>query len=174
MFMFHFQNGFEKFRALRSGLCVFIGLLLASPALQAQMTIENGDTINYVDASNFKQGHWKVSNKIKKLPGYKDDQMVEEGRYVNSKKEGVWKQYYPTSVVKNEIMYKNNVPNGFSRFYYASGKISEEGTWVNNKWEGNYKYYYENGQLNYPLLLYILSNHFLKFLYKRQPHEHLV
>lgn len=140
-------------RFLKISLVGFLTLLFAffsSGDLRAQtFEIENGDTINRTDASNLKQGYWKVYNKIKKLPGYEDDQLVEEGSYVDNKKEGVWKTYYNNGKLKSEITYKNNIANGFARFYYKNGNVSEEGNWVNNKWDGKYKYYYENGQISY-------------------------
>lgn len=117
--------------------------------LSQTFIVQKGDTINYTDVNNLKQGHWKIYNITKKLPGYTDDQLVEEGKYINNKKEGIWTQYYNNGSVKNEITYKNNVAHGYARFFYKNGKLSEEGTWINNKWDGKYKYYYESGKLSY-------------------------
>lgn len=129
----------------------FILLIFNSGQMIFSQTFEilNGDTINYVDANNMKQGAWKINNKTKKLPGYEDSQLVEEGDYVNNKKEGIWNQYYNNGKLKSEITYSNNLPKGYAKFYYKNGFISEEGSWVNNKWEGKYKYYYETGQIAY-------------------------
>lgn len=105
------------------------------------------DTINKVDAEGHKQGKWVVTNKIKNLPDYKDDQKVEEGMYADNKKTGIWKEYYPNGNVKNKITFENNRPNGYAIMYHDNGKISEEGLWKNNRWVGDYKLYYENGQV---------------------------
>ena len=75
--------------------------------------------------------------------------MKEEGKYVNGKKEGLWKFYYPSGKIKQEVTYKNNRPNGFVRIYYENGNVSEEGIWKGNKWVGKYKYYHKNGKLAY-------------------------
>lgn len=107
------------------------------------------DTLNFVDGANLKQGHWIIKNSIKKTPGYKENQIIEEGNYLNSKKTGLWKQFYETGKIKSEITYKNNIPFGYAKFYFRNGNISEEGNWENYKWNGNYKYYYEGGQLRY-------------------------
>lgn len=115
---------------------------------QSYELLEN-DTINYVDANNLKQGKWVVKNSIKKLPGYKDDQVVEEGHYKDSKKTGIWKQFFPSGKTKNEITFTNNRPSGYAKFYYENGGVQEEGQWENNRWIGQYKMYYENGQLYY-------------------------
>ena len=109
----------------------------------------SGDTINRLDSANIKQGHWIIYNKTKKLPDYTDDQMVEEGVYVNGKKEGVWRQYWNNGKVKSETTYKNNLQSGSAKIYYKNGSISEEGTWIGGKWDGSYKLYYENGNLSY-------------------------
>ena len=53
--------------------------------------IINGDTINYIDENNLKQGFWKIFGRMKKLPDYQPDQVVEQGDYENSRKQGIWK-----------------------------------------------------------------------------------
>jgi antitoxin component YwqK of YwqJK toxin-antitoxin module len=108
----------------------------------------NQDTINLIDASNLKQGHWIFFGKMKKLPGYKDDQKVEEGGFVDSKKSGTWKKYFPSGNTENEITYQNGRPNGHYVNYYDNGKVQEEGNWVNNKPIGTFKRYHENGNLS--------------------------
>jgi antitoxin component YwqK of YwqJK toxin-antitoxin module len=105
----------------------------------------NGDTINRIDANKMKQGHWVITGKIKKLPGYGEDSKIEEGDYLDNKKVSTWIQYYSNGKIKNEIPFVNNRPNGYAKMYYESGKLSEEGMWKETKWVGVYKYYYENG-----------------------------
>jgi len=78
---------------------------------------------------------------------YTDDQKIEEGRYVDSKKTGIWKEYYPNNNTKSIITYENNRPNGYAKMYHENGKIKEEGLWKNNRWVGDYKLYYDNGQV---------------------------
>lgn len=118
-------------------------------ALAQSFEIVGNDTINYVDEQNLRQGFWIILNKIKKLPGYKEDAKVEEGNYKDSKKVGLWKQFYPSGRIKNEITYANNRPSGYARIYYENGNIMEEGMWENNRWVGTYKQYYESGNLYY-------------------------
>lgn len=109
----------------------------------------SNDTINQRDASNQKQGWWKVLNTDGKFVGYEPNQLVEEGEYVNNKKVGVWTKYYPNGNKKHELTFANNIANGYARIYYRSGRIQEEGIWKMNQWAGQYKYYYENGNLKY-------------------------
>lgn len=109
--------------------------------------IYNGDTINYVDANNLKQGLWKIFNHMKNLPGYRPDQVVEEGYYKDSRKTGIWKRYYPNGNIKDEIEYINNRTGGYYKIYYENGQLQEEGYWKNNRNVGTFKRYYENGNL---------------------------
>ncbi len=135
----------------RITILVSVIIISLQGAFAQKYEMYKGDTINYEDAAGLKRGHWMVYNRDlkKKLADFSEDQLVEEGKYINNRKEGIWKQYYNNGKKKNEITYVNGRPNGFSRFYYKSGTVSEEGNWVNGKWDGNYKFYYENGQLEY-------------------------
>lgn len=122
-------------------------ILICQTAL-AQST--NSDTLNQVDpATGNKIGYWIVLNSIKKLPDYPMEAKVEEGKYADSKKVGIWKTYFPSGSIKSEITFTNNRPFGYAKMYYANGKVQEEGNWENNRWVGDYKTYYENGQKFY-------------------------
>ena len=123
-------------------LFIFCGIAHAQ-----SFELNGKDTINRVDIEGKRQGYWKVYGRIKKLPGYNDDQLVEEGKYSDNKKGGKWKEYYANGTVKNVITFENNRPSGYAVMYHENGKVSEEGLWKNNRWVGDYKLYYENGQV---------------------------
>jgi antitoxin component YwqK of YwqJK toxin-antitoxin module len=103
--------------------------------------------INHVDDQGKKQGPWKILGEFANLPDYAPKSIVEEGKYNNSLKVGVWKHYFPSGVLQNKLTYENNRPNGYAIMYHENGKISEEGNWKNNRWVGNYKLYYDNGNV---------------------------
>ena len=105
------------------------------------------DTLNHVDENNMKQGYWVYTNKTKKLPDYKENQVVEEGAYADDKKTGKWVYYYNNNKIKQVLTFANNRPDSPAVFYYKNGNKKEEGTWKNNKWVGSYTYYYENGTI---------------------------
>ena len=109
----------------------------------------NGDTINVRDASNEKQGWWKIYNTDGKYKGYGTSDLVEEGEYLDNKKTGVWTKYYPNGNKKHELTFANNIANGYAKIYYRSGQLQEEGIWKMNRWDGQYKFYFENGNLKY-------------------------
>jgi antitoxin component YwqK of YwqJK toxin-antitoxin module len=106
-----------------------------------------GEEINSVDANGKRQGYWKISGAMSLEDGYRDDQIVEEGHYESDKKIGVWKKYYPTGILRNEITYKNNIPRGPYKIYYPNGNLEEEGTWLGNKNVEAFKRYHENGKI---------------------------
>ena len=154
MFNVQKQNDMKTkltFRLLLAMKKSFLLLLLifCKVSLAQSFEIVGNDSINRIDENNLRQVFWQILNKIKKLPGYKDDQKVEEGNYADSKKTGIWKQFFATGKVKNEITFANNRPSGYAKMYYENGNIMEEGQWENNRWTGEYKQYYENGTLYY-------------------------
>ena len=116
-------------------------------AIAQSFEMAGKDTINRVDSIGKRQGKWIITNKIAHKPCYTDDQKVEEGVFVSSRKIGIWTEYYCNNILKSKITYENNRPNGYATMYYDNGKIKEEGLWKNNRWVGDYKLYYENGQV---------------------------
>ncbi len=120
--------------------------LHASYASAQSYELYNGDTINRVDVNNRKQGYWIIFGKMKQTEGYADSQIIEEGEYINSRKNGHWKAYFSDGKLKSEINYVNNRPNGEYKIYYNNGIVEEQGSWVNNRNTGNFERKYENGQ----------------------------
>ncbi|MCW3105476.1 MAG: hypothetical protein JWO09_3916 [Bacteroidetes bacterium] len=116
-------------------------------AIAQSFELAGKDTLNFTDANGKKQGKWVIKNITLHKPCYADDQVVEEGKFVDSKKTGPWKEYYCNKNVKSVITYENNRPNGYAKMYHDNGKIKEEGLWKNNRWVGDYKLYYDNGQV---------------------------
>ena len=57
---------------------------------------------------------------------------------------GIYREYYPWGVVKNETPYYANKINGKLKNYYPDGLLKEEYTYYNNKKEGLATMYYES------------------------------
>ena len=104
--------------------------------------IYKGDTINIIDKNNFKQGYW-----VKHKPF--SEEKIQEGNYVDGKKEGLWKSYYSDGGVKSEITYQHGEKYGKAVIYFENGNVAEEGVWLIDKWVNKYKAYYQNGKLSY-------------------------
>lgn len=105
------------------------------------------DSINIIDFQGLKQGRWIIFGKSKPSSCYQLTSKVEEGKYQDNKKNGIWKEYFCNGNTKNKITFQNGRPDGYAIMYHENGKISEEGTWKTNKWVGNYKLYYDNGNV---------------------------
>ncbi len=125
----------------------FLILLFVTFKIAIAQSSVGKDTTNYTDQNGKKQGKWIIFNKELHKECFKDDQKVEEGKFIDSKKFGPWREYYCNTNVKSVITYDNNRPNGYAKMYHENGKIKEEGNWKNNRWVGDYKLYYDNGQV---------------------------
>lgn len=97
---------------------------------------------NKVDSRGYKTGYWIHNSPDGKVK-------LEEGNYVDDKKDGVWKAYFPDGKIKHEITYIKGAAKGYAKMYYADGTLREEGTWNEICWVGDYRYYYPNGQAAY-------------------------
>jgi len=109
------------------------------------------DTSNYTSCAeqDYKNGFCVTYGKDSNLPNYNAEAVVFMGNYIENKKEGIWKQYFPEGTLMNEIEYKNNRANGYAKFYNDKGVIIEEGTWKTRKWTGIYITRYDNGNVKY-------------------------
>tara|TARA_B100000809_G_scaffold39989_1_gene34958 strand:- start:3149 stop:4054 length:906 start_codon:yes stop_codon:yes gene_type:complete len=130
---------------------IFIPIFICSISVAQSVPnfeIIDGDTINIVDENNLKQGFWKIFGKMRSVPGYEPDQVIEQGKYASSRKQGIWTKFFASGKTKSEIEYKNSRPNGSYRTYFENGQIEEEGHWKNNRNTADFKRYYENGQVS--------------------------
>lgn len=67
--------------------------------------------------------------------------------YKNDKKNGLSVNFYPTGQVFHEVPYKEDLKNGKSIEYYENGKIKSEGNWVNGLQEGKFSHYFPSGTI---------------------------
>lgn len=122
---------------------IFIAILLASTLVHAQ-----SDSVNVTDAQGWKQGRWIESSDGEDAEGCTAGTKIEEGYYKDNRKVGMWRRYWCTGKLKNELLY-NADRSITSKDYYQDGKLKEEGTWNSFGWIGPYKYYHPNGKLYY-------------------------
>lgn len=131
---------------LITAICVL--LLSFGPTALAQASAEMSvDTLNQLDAMGRKQGWWTITAPAPDKPGYTNGQLIEEGRYANSKRVGRWKRYWPNGKVMSEISYQMGRPRGDYRTYYPDGRVEEQGTWDLDRNTGVFKRWHPNGQL---------------------------
>ncbi|MCH7534807.1 MAG: toxin-antitoxin system YwqK family antitoxin [Bacteroidetes bacterium] len=126
-----------------------VSIVLSSIIVGAEQNYDidptSGDTVNYKDKTNMRQGHWIFTGKMKRMAEYEEDQVVEEGSYKNSRKNGLWKRYFANRQLRSEVNYRNNKADGDYKEYYSDGTLQESGTWKNGKNVGDFERKHPNG-----------------------------
>jgi antitoxin component YwqK of YwqJK toxin-antitoxin module len=133
---------------MRRGLLIVLVIFCQFGLVQAAVP-SGKDSLNQVNAEGKRHGAWRILGELANLPEYPPKAPVEEGKYDNGLKVGVWKHYFPNGVLQSRFTYENNRPNGYAIIYHENGKIYEEGNWKNNRWVGAYKLYYDNGNVQH-------------------------
>jgi antitoxin component YwqK of YwqJK toxin-antitoxin module len=73
--------------------------------------------------------------------------LISEGRYVNNRREGIWKQYYPSGKIRAILNYKKGWEHGNQKIYAETGELISEFTYRYGRKQGNYTLYYNNGMI---------------------------
>ena len=105
-------------------------MLLHFFSIAAFSFVQNGDQteINQKDATGKKQGKWIYFGKDRPAEGVPLDGKIEEGTFVDDRKEGFWIKFYQDGVTpKIKGFYINNRPQGDFIKYHPNGKIKEQG-----------------------------------------------
>ena len=127
-------------------IAAFLFVLFAIGNVHAQQS--GKDSVNVTDEQGWKQGRWVEYSSDGEPEGCQAGLKIEEGVYKDNRKAGVWKMYWCSGKIRNELIYNAN-RTITSKDYYPNGTLKEEGTWNSFGWIGAYKYYHENGQLYY-------------------------
>lgn len=129
-------------------LNTFRSILLPLFLLLSIAAFANSDRdLNQVDENGMRQGYWIIKGYMINDDAFGPNATVEEGNYVNNRKEGLWKRFYASGILRSEITYKNNRPYGAYTIYYPNGQVEERSTWHHNKNVGDFVRYYANGEL---------------------------
>ncbi len=125
--------------------------LLIAPALSIiSYGQEKASEIKKVDDKQQKQGYWIWYGKDRPNSGVPPDGKVEEGRYVDSRKEGLWIKYHQDGKTPKIIgHYQNNRPVGQYQKFDESGQLKEKGTFSKNLYCDTLIKWHPNGQLYY-------------------------
>ena len=79
---------------------------------------------------------------------YSNGQKRYEGQLVNGRKEGFWKWWYDTGVVKNTKYYSDNKEEGESRFWHPNKQLGFRGSNIKGKLDGECIWWRENGDIS--------------------------
>ncbi len=95
---------------------------------------------NVTDAQGKKQGKWIYRGKDRPEAGYPAEGKIEEGTFVDDRKEGIWIKYYNDGVTpKLKGEFHNHRPDGVYIKYDASGQIIEKGTFEKSNYKDSLK-----------------------------------
>lgn len=72
-----------------------------------------------------------------------------EGKYVNERKDSLWKFYDEEGVLLSDENYVNGLKEGKSKVYYRNGQIAEERDWIGGLMNGPRFKYFEGGKVKY-------------------------
>lgn len=125
--------------------CFLLVLLISCASAHAQ----GSDTLNQKNDKG-KQGHWIYYGIDRPEAGIPPEGKVEEGNYINDRKEGLWIKYHrdgKTPKIMGE--YENNRPTAHYKKFYPSGQLREEGNFILGRYNDSLIRYYENGQREY-------------------------
>jgi len=123
---------------LRTSICVLLIFLCVEANAQ-----------NKRNAAGQRHGKWVFTGKDFPQRNLPKTQKVEEGYYVNGRKEGVWTKFYTDGRVQLKGTYSNNRPEGPYTRYFSNGQIAEQGDFQQNGYKGLLLRYHENGNLAY-------------------------
>lgn len=110
------------------------------------------DTLNQVDEQGRKQGWWQMSAPGAGGQDQEPGPVIEEGRYADGRRSGVWTRYWPSGALKSRINYVKGMPRGAYTLYHADGKPQEQGTWDLDRNTGAFKRWHANGKLAHEFL----------------------
>jgi antitoxin component YwqK of YwqJK toxin-antitoxin module len=123
---------------IRTSICCF--LLICNVGTWAQ---------NKRNTNGDRHGKWVFTGKDYPHKNLPKTQKVEEGYYVNGRKEGTWTKFFPNGHIQLKGTYINNRPQGAYTRYYTNGQIAEQGNFESNGYKGLLLRYHQNGQLAY-------------------------
>jgi antitoxin component YwqK of YwqJK toxin-antitoxin module len=120
-------------------ICSFCCILFASAVA--------AESVNQLDPQGNRQGLWTITGNIARDVKYPGNGRVEEGNYIDGRKVGIWKRYWPSGKLRSEINYASGLPSGTYTLYYENGKPEETGTWQYGRYTGVFKRFYPNGKI---------------------------
>ncbi len=105
---------------------------------------------NQKDKNGKRTGKWVFKGVDRPESGVAKDGKVEEGYFVNGRKEGVWIKYHKDGkTIKLKGNYSNNRPEGDYKRYHKDGKLKESGSFSKDQFKGELIRYYPNGKVAY-------------------------
>lgn len=86
----------------------------------------SGTDTNFIDAKGLRQGWWVIFGRMVPEKGFPPNAKIEEGKYVDGKREGLWQEYFPNGAVKYKGEYLHDRKTGKWGEYDEQGKETGE------------------------------------------------
>ncbi len=101
---------------------ISVFVLKAQAQCKSYKLTSRGDTLNCMDQNDKKRGKWKITTEaLRGNPGF-----VEEGIFLDDRKEGVWRRYNLMGDIIAILNYKWGNMDGIQQFYGIAGLEREE------------------------------------------------
>ncbi|MDH4474064.1 MAG: hypothetical protein QE487_15760 [Fluviicola sp.] len=129
------------------------------------------------NCNNAKEGYYVWYGIDRPEMGIPDSGKIEEGTYINDRKEGIWIKYHTDGFTPKLIgEYDNNRPNGKCWTFYPTGQLKQSLYLIKSHYRDSLMSYHENGVLEYEAFYnengkeegrvnYYFPNKLLKFTY---------
>ncbi|MEO9532918.1 MAG: hypothetical protein ABJG68_15305 [Crocinitomicaceae bacterium] len=70
------------------------------------------DTLNFTNSQGLKQGHWIITGNMKPEKGFCDTCKIEEGNYIDDRKNGEWIKYHQDGTIRMKGVYEDRKIQG--------------------------------------------------------------
>ena len=74
---------------------------------------------------------------------------LENGKFYEGRKDGLWETYHENGQLKLKITYKDRKPNGSYVRYFENGNSLAKGSYKNGELDGPWELGFENGQMKF-------------------------
>jgi antitoxin component YwqK of YwqJK toxin-antitoxin module len=115
-------NAMKYFLSL---VCLIAGLVLNAQTKELKTYFDNGklkSTYNYQDAANYTVQNF-----------FENGNLMETGRFVNAKMDGIWVNYSENGQRAGEAFYSNGVKTGDWKVYDLTGMLKYKITYQNDR-----------------------------------------
>jgi antitoxin component YwqK of YwqJK toxin-antitoxin module len=105
---------------------------------------------NQKDSNGKRTGKWIFTGANRPNSGIEKDGKVEEGYFVNGRKEGIWLKYHKDGkTISLKGNYTDNRPEGDYKRFFKDGKLKEAGSFKKDQFKGLLTRYHSNGKMLY-------------------------
>ena len=91
--------------------------------------------------------HVVILGKDSGLENFPDEAVYEEGDLINGERNGLWKRYFPSGLLRSEIHFASGDVFGDYRLYNNTGELYEQGRWEHGMNVGKLRRFWPDGTI---------------------------